>query len=162
MWPSPSSQGRIRRCTLSIEPAEAISGSVTLTSNSGAAFTGTLDIVLHAFKDDYLGVRVKWTIRVTAEIADQLIRYETVSLPGLKTGLGSAVRGPIESGDTEVREVMTMPLGRLGRAALALLGKRPEEEVPANLRRLKQILETGRVIDTTASVPGKFEPRSGG
>ena len=45
--------GEDATCTLSIEPAEAISGSVTLTSNAGATLTGTLDLVLHAFNADY-------------------------------------------------------------------------------------------------------------
>lgn len=45
--------GEDATCTLSIEPAEAKSGSVTLTSNAGAAFAGTLDLILHAFNDDY-------------------------------------------------------------------------------------------------------------
>jgi hypothetical protein len=52
--------------------------------------------------------------------------------------------------------VMKVPLGRLGRAALALLGKFPAEEVAANLHRLKQVMEAGRVTDTSYSVAGKF------
>ena len=49
-----------------------------------------------------------------------------------------------------------MPLDRLGRAALALMGKFPTEEVTSNLHRLKELLETGRVTDTSYAVPGKF------
>jgi hypothetical protein len=41
--------------------------------------------------------------------------------------------------------VMKTPLGRVGRAALALIGKFPSEEVSANLHRLKEVMETGRV-----------------
>jgi hypothetical protein len=55
---------------------------------------------------------------------------------------------------------MKAPLGRLGRAALALMGKFPAEEVSANLHRLKQVVETGKVTDTSYSVPGKFGKRS--
>ena len=103
-----------------------------------------------------LGIRAHWIIRVTEERANELIRYETVTSPALKTyweihfALGS------EAGETEVREVMKTPLGRLGRVALALIGKFPTEEVPSNLHRLKQVLETGEVTDTNHSVPGKF------
>src|SRR5262245_62018478 len=39
------------------------------------------------------------------------------------------------AGETEVREVMKMPFGMLGRAALAMLGKFPAQEVSSNLRR---------------------------
>jgi hypothetical protein len=45
---------------------------------------------------------------------------------------------------------------RLGRAALALIGKFPAEEQSSNLHGLKEVLETGRVTDTSYSVAGKF------
>ena len=32
-----------------------------------------------------LGIRIKWTIRVTEERTNELIRYETVTSPGLRT-----------------------------------------------------------------------------
>ncbi|MFC3503894.1 hypothetical protein ACFOOK_23400 [Micromonospora krabiensis] len=54
---------------------------------------------------------------------------------------------------------LATPLGGLGRAALALVGKPPAAEVAATLRRLKQILETGQVTDTEHAVTGKFDRR---
>lgn len=101
-----------------------------------------------------LGIRIHWTVKVTEERANQLIRYET--LPPLKTCWEIHFARGSSADETEVREVMRTPLGRLGRAALALIGKFPAEEVHANLNRLKQVMETGRVTDTTYSVPGKF------
>ena len=100
-----------------------------------------------------LGIRGHWTTTVTKERSNELIRYET-------DGSGSSwdiyfSPGP-QAGSTEVREVMKAPLGRLGRMALALIGKFPAKEVSANLRRLKQRLETGHVTDTSYAVPGKF------
>jgi hypothetical protein len=62
-------------------------------------------------------------------------------------------------GETEVREVMKIPFGKLGRAALGVIGKFPAEEVSSNLHRLKEIMETGRVTDTGYSVAGKFAQR---
>jgi|SRR5215470_4184757 len=101
-----------------------------------------------------LGIQAHWTVKVTEERANELIRYET--LPPLKTHWEIYfARGP-SPGETKVRQVMRPPLGRLGRAALALIGKFPADEVHANLHRLKQVLETGRVTDTSYSVPGKF------
>ena len=64
-----------------------------------------------------------------------------------------------QAGSTEVREVMRAPLGRIGRLALALIGKFPREEVTANLHRLKQILETGHVTEASYAVAGKFDRR---
>jgi uncharacterized membrane protein len=102
-----------------------------------------------------LGIRTHWNVRVTEERANELIRYETVSAPDLRTCWEISFAMPRE-GETEVREVMKPPLGRLGRAALALIGKFPAEELASNLRRLKQMMETGRVTDTSYSVAGKF------
>jgi hypothetical protein len=65
-------------------------------------------------------------------------------------------------GQTEVHEVLKTPLGRLGHAALALVGKPPAEAVAANLRWLKQVLETGTVTDTDHAVAGKFDRRATG
>lgn len=106
-----------------------------------------------------LGVRVKWTVRVTEEVANELIRYETVTSPGLRTYWEIHFAPGPDAGQTEVREVMRTPLGRVGRAALALIGKFPVEEVSSNLHRLKEVMETGSVSDTSYSVAGKFGRR---
>jgi uncharacterized membrane protein len=103
-----------------------------------------------------LGIRANWTMKVTQERTNELIRYETVTSPLLRTSWEIHFAPGSEAGETEVREVMKVPLGRLGRAALALSGKFPAEEVAANLHRLKQVMETGRVTDTSYSVAGKF------
>ena len=106
-----------------------------------------------------LGVRTSWTIRVTEERANELIRYETVTFSGLKTYWEIQFARSSDAGETTVREVMIAPLGLLGRAVLALIGKFPAEEVRSNLHRLKEVMETGRVTDTSYSVPGKFAQR---
>jgi uncharacterized membrane protein len=104
-----------------------------------------------------LGLRLYWTVRITAERANEFIRYETVATPALKTSWEIHFT-PGRHGETEVRETLTAPFGGFGRAVLALLGKPPAEEVSANLQRLKQLLETGHVTDRRYAVPGKFAP----
>ncbi len=106
-----------------------------------------------------LRIRAHWTIRVTEERTNALIRYETATSPGLKTYWEIHFSPGSEAGETEVREVMKAPLGRLGRAALALIEKFPAEEVTSNLHRLKEVMETGKVTDTSYSVAGKFAQR---
>src|SRR4051794_13898785 len=103
-----------------------------------------------------LGVRIAWTVRVTEERTNELIRYETVSLPLLTTHWEIYFAPGPRTGETEVREVMKAPLGGLGRAMLAVIRKFPDKEVAANLNRLKQLMETGRVTDTSYAVAGKF------
>jgi uncharacterized membrane protein len=107
-----------------------------------------------------LRIQAHWTIAVTEKRTNQSIRYETLGSPKLKTYWEIYFSSGPKPGQTEVREVMRAPLGRLGRAALALIGKFPAEEVSANLHRLKQIMETGRVTDTSYSVPGKFSQQA--
>jgi uncharacterized membrane protein len=106
-----------------------------------------------------LRIRAHWTIRLTEERPNELIRYETVTSSGMGTHWEIHFDPGAEAGVTEVHEVMKTPLGRLGRAALAVIGKFPEREVSANLHRLKQVLETGRATDTSYSVAGKFGRR---
>jgi uncharacterized membrane protein len=105
-----------------------------------------------------LHIRAHWTIEVTAERTNESIHYQTVSTASPRTYWEIYFSPGRNAGQTEVREVLKSPLGRLGRAALALIGKFPAQEVSANLHRLKQVMETGRVTDTSYSVPGKFEP----
>jgi uncharacterized membrane protein len=90
-----------------------------------------------------------------------LIRYETVGVAGLKGSWEIHFAGGSHARETEVRSVMKIPFGTLGRVALVLIGKFPAEEVSSNLHRLKEVLETGRVADTSYSVAGKFaSPRN--
>ena len=103
-----------------------------------------------------LGIQAHWSIKVTELRANELICYETITASGLRTRWEVHFSSEPISGMTQVREVMHAPLGAVGRAALALIGKHPAQEVPANLHRLKEILETGHVIDTSYAVSGKF------
>lgn len=105
------------------------------------------------------GVQAHWTVRVTEEQTTALIRYETVSLPGLGAKWSIYFVPGSQAGETQVREVLNYPLGTLGRAALALIGKYPALEVAANLKRLKQFMETGKVTDTRYAVSGKFSKK---
>ncbi|MET7668437.1 SRPBCC family protein [Micromonospora luteifusca] len=103
-----------------------------------------------------LGMHIRWTVRLTEERANELIRYETVAATGLSTCWEVYFRPGPEAGQTEVREVMTTPFGRLGRAGLALIGKPPADEVRSNLHRLKELLEEGKVTHDRHAVAGKF------
>lgn len=102
------------------------------------------------------GIQAHWAIEVTEKRENELIRYETVTSPTTRTCWEVYFAPGPEAGETQVREVMKTPGGKLVRAALALIGKFPAAEVSANLHRFKQVMETGRVTDTTYSVPGKF------
>jgi uncharacterized membrane protein len=103
-----------------------------------------------------LHIRANWKIKVTEERINEYIRYETDGSPRWKTRWEIYFSPGSQTGFTEVREVMKTPLGRTGRAALALIGKFPAHEVSSNLHRFKELMETGRVTDTSYAVAGKF------
>jgi uncharacterized membrane protein len=103
-----------------------------------------------------LGIRVHWTIKVIEERRNELIRYQTVASSGMVTCWDIHFAPGAQAGETEVREVMKTPLGKFGRVSLALIGKFPAREVAANLHRLKEVMETGQVTDTSHSVERKF------
>ena len=105
------------------------------------------------------GIRVHWTTEVTEERTNELIRYETATSSAIKTYWEIHFSPGADQGETQVREVMKAPGGRLVMDALALIGKFPAQEVSANLHRFKQMLETGRVTDTTYATSSKF-PKS--
>lgn len=102
------------------------------------------------------GMKVRWTSVVTDLMEEAHIFYEASS--GIfKTEWKiyfSEGRSPEEA---VVREVLIQPGGALGQVVLAMFGKHPAAEVHSNLRRLKQLIENGRVADTSNSVPGKFD-----
>jgi uncharacterized membrane protein len=104
-----------------------------------------------------LRIQANWTVKVSQERNNESIHYETITSPALKTHWGIHFAPGSTADETELREVMKGPFGRLGRAALALIGKFPAEEASSNLHRLKQLMETGKVTDKSYSVAGKFE-----
>ena len=91
-----------------------------------------------------LGVRVKWKVKMTEEDTNELIRYETVTSPGLGTYWEIHFAQGSDAGQTELREVIKTPLGRVGRAALALI------VFAAALRNI--IVRAERVRSTLASL----------
>ena len=50
------------------------------------------------------------------------------------------------------------PAGRAGASIAKLFGKEPSQEIAADLRRLKQVLETGEVVHSDASIHRGMHP----
>jgi uncharacterized membrane protein len=103
-----------------------------------------------------LGIEIYFNIRVTEERANRVLRYQTITLPGIRTYWEVYFAAGAKSIETVLREVMKVPRGKFGRAALAFIGKSSACEVAANLQRLKQLMEKGKVADVSYSVEGKF------
>lgn len=89
------------------------------------------------------GARVPVTVTITEQRVNRLIRYQTCGPALLRGRWQLDFSADTDSGPTRVREQLVVPLGAIGRALLALIGKFPDREVAANLTRLKQLLESG-------------------
>jgi uncharacterized membrane protein len=102
-------------------------------------------------------LRAHWDIEIMKVIPNVLIRYQLADSSIAKSTWEIRFEPTGDPSVTEVREILTAPLGKLDLMAMALIGKYPQDEVRANLHRLKQLLETGQITDTSYAVKGKFD-----
>ncbi len=104
------------------------------------------------------GTRVAWEAEITADEPGQLIAWRSVGDSDVENA-GSVRFTPAPGGrGTEVKVLLSYerPAGRLGEAAVTLLGENGDQEVREDLRRFKQKMETGEIV-TAARRAG--EPR---
>lgn len=99
---------------------------------------------------------VQWDAEITSEEAGRRISWQ--SLPGADVANAGTVHfAPAPDGHgTEVKVVLhyNVPGGRAGRAVARLLGEEPTQQVRDDLRRLKQVLETGDIVRTESLPEG--------
>ena len=97
-----------------------------------------------------LGTTVTWDAELTEDVRGEVIAWR--SLPGADVDNTGSVRfTPAPAGrGTEVRVHLrySLPGGRAGALVARLLGEEPHQQVEDDLRRFKQVLETGEVVRT--------------
>ncbi|MEO5568825.1 MAG: SRPBCC family protein [Gemmatimonadaceae bacterium] len=88
-------------------------------------------------------VRVEWDSEIVNDIPGELIAWKTVGEPDVAHA-GSMHFEPTGDGRTIVRFVMDYepPGGRVSAMAAKLMGEAPDEQVRADLKRLKVLFET--------------------
>ncbi len=95
-----------------------------------------------------LGRSVSWDAEITSEEPGQRLAWR--SLPGSRIDNAGTVHFAEAPGDrgTEVKVVLhyDVPGGRLGRAVAKLFGEEPVQQVRDDLRRFKQVMETGDIV----------------
>lgn len=110
----------------------------------------------HWVANSPVGKSVQWDAQIVEDLPGQRIAWQ--SLPGSGIENSGRVDFTVDhSGKgTEVRVTMAyqMPGGALGKAAATLLGESPEQQVNDDLRRFKQIMETGQVLRSDGSPDG--------
>lgn len=99
---------------------------------------------------------VQWDAQITEDDPNKRIAWQSLAGSPIENG-GSVEFTPTAAGDgTEVRVKIGyhIPGGLLGKAAASLFGESPDQQVNDDLRRFKQILETGQVLRSDGSPEG--------
>lgn len=103
-----------------------------------------------------LGRAVRWDAELTDDVPGTRLAWQSVGRT--KVPNRGEVRFAPAPGDrgTEVRVVLqyTVPGGKAGAAVARLLGEDPHQQVEDDLRRFKQVLETGSVVRSDGSPEG--------
>ena len=92
------------------------------------------------------GSRVEWDAEVNNEIEGELIAWR--SLPDADVDQAGSVHfSSAPDGHTEVRVIMryAAPGHRVGDALAHILGNDPDRQIADDLRRFKQVMDTGDV-----------------
>jgi uncharacterized membrane protein len=103
-----------------------------------------------------IGQPVQWDAEVVEDEPGKRIAWQSLPGSGISNS-GSVEFTPDRSGKgTEVRVTIgyQLPGGALGKAAATLLGESPDQQVNDDLRRFKQIMETGQVLRSDGSPDG--------
>lgn len=100
------------------------------------------------------GTTIEWPAEITLDRPNEAIAWR--SLEGAMVANRGVVRfkpGPGGKG-TEVHVELKYdpPAGALGAAIAKLFGEEPASQIASDLRRLKQVLETGSVVHSDASI----------
>lgn len=106
------------------------------------------------------GTTVEWDAETLEDRPHELIVWR--SLPGASVPNSGQVRFQRAAGNrgTEVHVELRYdpPAGKLGALVAKLFGEEPSQQVAGDLRRLKQVLETGEVLHSDASIHRGMHP----
>lgn len=103
------------------------------------------------------GKTVEWDAETTEDVAGRLIAWRSVEGADIdNSGEVSFVPAPGDRG-TEIRVKLRydLPAGPLGKAAARYFGEEPHQQLDDDLRRFKQIAETGEVVRSEGAPGGK-------
>ncbi|MGH7854181.1 MAG: SRPBCC family protein [Candidatus Binatia bacterium] len=105
------------------------------------------------------GKRIEWEAETTEERPNELIAWRSTEGATVEN-FGSVWFEPATgSRGTLLRVELNYcpPAGRLGATLAKLLGEEPELQVDEDLRRLKQLMETGEIITTEGQPAGRAQ-----
>lgn len=106
------------------------------------------------------GLTIEWQAELTLDRQNEQLAWRSVegaSVPN--RGTVCFKKAPGERGTELVVELKyEPPAGALGAAVAKLFGEEPGQQIAGDLRRLKQVLETGSVVHSDASIHHGMHP----
>ncbi|WP_320779232.1 SRPBCC family protein [Streptomyces sp. CRN 30] len=111
----------------------------------------------HWRADAPFGRTVEWDAEITQDIPGRLIAWRSVDGADIDNS-GEVRFGPAPGGQgTEIRASLRyeLPGGALGKEAARYFGEEPHQQLDDDLRRFKQIAETGEVVRSEGAPGGK-------
>jgi uncharacterized membrane protein len=101
-----------------------------------------------------LGAKLEWRARIVEDEPDERIAWGSLEGATPRNRGKVEFRGDPRGGGTELHVQLSFepPGGALGAGLVRLFDALPEEWLKNDLRRLKQILETGEVVHSDASI----------
>lgn len=109
-----------------------------------------------------VGSTIEWDAEITEERPNELIAWR--SIEGSELDHAGSVRFEQALGDRGTVVTVSMqyqpPLGTIGAAVLAWFGEDPNQTIKMDLRRFKQMMETGEIITTEGQPAGREESTS--
>ena len=102
------------------------------------------------------GVRLEWEVEVSDLRTNELIAWRSVGDASV-TSWGEVRFSPAPGGrGTEIRVRLSydLPAGKLAATIAKLFGEAPDQRIRDDLRRFKQVLETGEVVRSEGSPEG--------
>lgn len=103
------------------------------------------------------GLSVSWEAEITEDLPNQAIAWRALEGSDIENA-GSVFFNelPYDRG-TEIKVVLAYepPLGKLGAAVARLMGEEPAAQLQDDLRRFKQLMETGEIATTRGQTSGR-------
>jgi uncharacterized membrane protein len=109
---------------------------------------------------DFGGSTHEWDAEITEQVPDERIAWRSTGDASVPNQGAVQFTGTPRGDGTEVRVELEYHVagGKLAQLAARLFGEEPEQQVRDDLRRFKQVMETGEVVRSEAS-PGGLEAR---
>jgi uncharacterized membrane protein len=102
------------------------------------------------------GRTVEWDAEIVEDEPNERISWRSLEGSQVATTGSVRFRPTLRNDGTEVRVELSYdpPGGALGKLVAKLFGEEPQQQITDDLRRLKQVLETGEVVRSEGSPEG--------